>query len=155
MRPHSLTTYGFWLLLGFAGGMLVSDLAEPRRAYGTTSNRYEEFVMATGNSEDTQVDLVWLLDYDMATLSCISLANNGLFAGKSEVDLQNVFKGVKSPHFILVTGTLRNFTISDIVYIAETTSGRVIAVAAPKLNNQLAPIERPKVLDIMPFRDGK
>ena len=161
MKSRSISHWGFWLAVGVATGLLISDLTDPPAAHAIATSRYEDFIMATGASEFPDVDVVWVLDYTGARLICLTLNRQGKFAGKSELDLLQTFQGEEGggggrPHFMMVTGRYRTQTISDILYVIETTSGKIMAVTVPALDGAtLRPIGAPRALDVISYVDEK
>lgn len=137
MTRRSWTNSGFWLVLGLAAGMMISDLTSAQtlqaRATGSAS-RYSDDAVVTSRSFDGQIDLVWLLDYRTATLNCILMNNNGKLQAAAMLDLLEQFEldDEQKPHFMLVAGgfSVRN---TDLVYLAEVTTGQLLCVSPPNV----------------------
>ena len=92
MARRSITNVGFWVLLGLAAGMLISDLTRlPTVSAAGSADRYEDFCMVTGLSFDTEIDLLWLLDYRGARLHCIMVDRNGRLSEIAKIDLMEQF----------------------------------------------------------------
>lgn len=153
------TTVGFWLLLGFAAGMLASDITDPKTADAVTAMRYEEFCMVTGRSSDNEIDNVWILDYDYARLACITMNRNGVLGAVGTIDLREQFDLVDDarlkPRFMMVTGAYNTLGF-DLCYIAEISTGQLLAVAPPftRQRRGIRPgaIAAPEIVSRTPFR---
>jgi hypothetical protein len=128
---------GFWMVLGLASGMLLSDVLQVRKveAGGSTSLN-EEYRIATGINFETKVDAIWLLDYKTAELQCIMLdaQRPSILSSLCKIDLAEQFEipeGSRTkPKFLMVTGGYgpRN---TDVCYVAETTSGQILCIMPP------------------------
>lgn len=152
------TNTGFWLVLGLAGGMLISDLASVNtvQAKGSTS-RYEDFCMVTGRSYDNEIDLIWLLDYRTAQLHGIIMSRKGKLGRIAGLDLLEQFQldeGIQ-PHFMLVAGGFNTQNV-DLIYLAEVTTGQLLCIEPPNvLTGQRGTQEMPvRVVDRFQFRPG-
>ena len=151
---------GFYLALGVAAGLLISDLTQGQMI-GTASgsgsaSRYEDFCMVTGRSADSEVDILWLLDYRSGRLQCIILGRNGRLGAMGEIDLLQQFdmeKGSKAnPHFMMVTGR-HMVAATDVCYLAEVTSGQVLCIAPPATPARGTNfVPTPRVVDRFQFR---
>lgn len=151
MRTRSWTNYGFWLMLGVASGMLISDLTNEPALHAATTSQRDEYLIATGQSNSNDVDVVWVLDYLGARLVCISMTRQATFGGMTEIDLLEQFPKLAEdkkakPKFMMVTGQFVTQEIADLCYVAETSTGEMIAVAVPsRFDAQLRPLSPPRV----------
>ncbi len=127
---------GFWLAIGLSLGMLISNITQGQRleAGGSTSFN-EEYRMVTGTRSDTQIDVVWLLDYKAAILHCIMLDQRSYkLSGIVKLDLMEqleIPEGTKArPKFMMVTGFFSPQS-TDVCYVAETSTGQLLCVFPP------------------------
>lgn len=124
----------FWLVLGFAAGSLVEDICGPHDVHAVATSGFQENLIATGQSNQRQIENCWLLDYKQSRLLCIALNNAGGLGGFSEVDLLKEFKldaSGERPHFMMVTGRYESREIADVLYLAETTSSQMMILSIP------------------------
>lgn len=152
------TNTGFWLVLGLAAGMLISDLTNVKtvEAKGSTS-RFDDFCMVTGRSYDNEIDIVWLLDYRTAELHNIMVGRNGKLTRIASLNLieQLELKEGMQPHFMLVAGGFNTQNV-DLIYLAEVTTGQLLCVLPPNIrtgNRGNAPLPV-QVVDRFQFRPG-
>lgn len=151
------TNTGFWLVLGLAAGMLVSDLTKvPTVSAAGSADRFEDFCMVTGLSFDTEIDLLWLLDYRGARLHCIMVDRQGRLSEMAKIDLLEQFDlkegGRSRPHFMMVTG---RFAVqgTDLLYLAEVSSGQLLCIAPPfGMGRRPGQVATPRVVDRFQFR---
>lgn len=150
------TQTGFWLVLGLAGGMLISDLTQVKtvEAKGSTS-RYQDYCMVTGRSYDNEIDLLWFLDYRTAQLHGIITDRNGRLQRIAGLDLLEQFQleeGLQ-PHFMMVAGNF-NVQSTDLIYLAEITTGQVLSILPPNIRvGQRGVAAQPvRVVDRFQFR---
>lgn len=151
---------GFWLLVGFSAGMVVSNLTTSQLQASANSDRLDNYVIAVGASPNQIIDLIWILDYKMGMLNCISLNRNGAVGGNSEIDLTTAFEVGKvssaktAPKFLMVTGKYApGAQVSDLCYVADVTNGKmvVIGVQGP-YSNDGTPARPPEVVTRFNFR---
>ena len=125
---------GFWLAIGLAGGMLLSDLTRHPSVKADSSDRYEEYTMVSGASFDKEIDLIWLLDYKFGVLHALVLSRQGQIQALGKVDLVEqleIEKGNRiKPHFMMVTGRF-NTRNTDYCYLAETETGQILCIEPP------------------------
>ncbi|MFO0945435.1 MAG: hypothetical protein U1D30_05735 [Planctomycetota bacterium] len=158
MTGRSWTNGGFFLMLGVAAGMLLSDLTKtPTVSAAGAADRYEDSCMVTGLSGTNEFDFVWLLDYRGGRLHCIITTREGRLQQQGQpLDLLEQFElpegSRKKPHFMMVTGRLGTQGI-DICYLAEVTTGQLLAIVPPFIGgvraNQNPP---PRVVDRITYR---
>jgi hypothetical protein len=133
-----------WLILvglGVAGGMVISGLWPHTPLYAVATDRVDTFGMATGPL-DTDVEAVYLLDFLTGDLRAVVLGKQvgtwtGLFEANVAADLG--IDPQKNPKFLMVTGiaNLRRSGGSRLqpstamCYVAEITTGQVVAYAVP------------------------
>ena len=151
MNRQNTFAYGFWLLLGLSGGMLVSDLTDTptAAAFGATS-RYNDYVMATGRIGVSENDCIWLLDYSNAYLHSVVLNRNGVLDRVAPLDLKQLFEleGDVQPHFMMVTGTFGTRRV-DLCYVAETSTGQMLCIAPYGFRGNDSP---PYIMDKFSFQ---
>ncbi|HEV2971055.1 MAG TPA: hypothetical protein VGY55_13865 [Pirellulales bacterium] len=108
-------------------------------AHASATNSQESLILATGEV-DTAIEAVYTLDPLTGELrgAVLNPAKGG-FAGRfSYPNLAKDFEGVKNPKFLMVTGVAEmrqgyrggKFARSA-VYVAEVTSGKVVAYGVP------------------------
>ncbi|QDU60746.1 hypothetical protein Pan216_15960 [Planctomycetes bacterium Pan216] len=123
----------FLVVIGLAGGLLISDLAGPSVSFATTSDRYKNYIIVTGTTPQQTIDGVWILDYAGARLLFFTLDQQGRFLS-TELDLLQVFQmgdASEQPRFMMATGLAKTNQIQDLLYLVETTTGQLVAIAPP------------------------
>jgi hypothetical protein len=153
-----------WLALGLMAGLLASGLMPyaPLHAVGNATG--DTFAIATGPM-DEEVEAIFFLDFLTGDLRAAAL-NPRL--GRFNAFFQfNVLQAMqidvsKNPKFSMITGMLgirRGASAGwgqSVVYVAESTTGRVGAFATP-WDRSAANANKPmngalRLLDIAPFR---
>jgi hypothetical protein len=133
-----------WLVLvgmGVAGGMVLSGVLPHSPLYAVATDRMDTFGMATGPLE-AEVEAVYFLDFLTGDLRAVVLGKQpgtwtGFFQANVAADL-----GVdpqKNPKYLMVTGMnnlrrsggTRQMPSTAMCYVAEITSGQVVAYAVP------------------------
>ena len=134
-----------WLAAGLIGGAVIGLLVcgywpnAPLHAYAT--DRSGSFAMATG-PVDEEFEAVYFLDFLTGDLTGLVIGRQGNgFTGSYRYNVLNDFGGLdpsKNPQFMMTTGLAnlrgRGGGVQPgigIVYIAEITTGIVVAYAAP------------------------
>ena len=150
------TAKGFWLLLGLAAGMIVADLTNLPSAHAVASNSRDDNLIATGSTEQTEIEAVWLLDYGQAKLFYITMGPQGTYAGMTSMDLIQAFElddaQGEQPHFMMVTGRFQTRGLSDLLYLAETNSQKMLVITVPTSNPRtFAPVGEPRVVASVPY----
>jgi hypothetical protein len=125
------------LLIGICLGGFLPHI--PLHAVAT--DRSDTYIIATGLL-DSDVEAVYFLD--CLTGDLMAAVPGKSTGGFTALYRCNVLKDLqvdpaKNPHFLMVTGladlrtgsSYRAFSGFSIVYVAETTSGKVVAYAAP------------------------
>ncbi|MGW8258260.1 MAG: hypothetical protein ACWGMZ_12295 [Thermoguttaceae bacterium] len=150
------------LLLGLClGGVLPHT---PLHAVAT--DRSESYLIATGLL-DSDVEAVFLLDCLTGDLTAAVLGKNT--GGFTSLFRYNVLKDLqvdqsKNPHFLMVTGLVdlrggyrNNYGGASVVYVAETTGGRIAAYAVPwdraRWNSHVPVQDMLRLVGIMPVRN--
>ena len=157
MAAKSWTSTGFWLALGLAGGMLIADLTNvPTLEAGANTSRYKEDAIVAGASNNGDIDYIWLLDYGLATVQCISMNRNGTLGGLAAFDLTEPLKeelAAGEPHFMMITGKFVAQEIADVLYLFETNSHQVLVIAAPiRIDPNGVPLSSPRLLAKFSYR---
>lgn len=103
-------------------------IGQPRPVGAASSDRYQDFVMATGAvslNPRVQTDGVWLLDYKAGKLlGTVIDKTQGKIVGWAEVDLRTEF-GIAAQadvHFMMTTGYITQG--QSALYMAETSTGQ-------------------------------
>jgi len=127
---------GVWTIVGVAIGFGVSLLFQPQPITATaTSAGSEGTVIATGQSQNSAVEYLWLLD-DRGMLTCFLMGAQGRTVSSPPLDVKQAIKGKggKKGKYAMVTGryTLGG-QISDVLYLTESTSN---AVAVFSMTNE-------------------
>ena len=125
---------GMGTLLGLAVGAGVGVIAtmfflgSPRPVGAASSDRYGEYVMATGAvsiNPRVQTDGVWMLDYRSGKLlGTVIDKTQGKIVGWAEVDLTAEFnvKAFQDVHFMMTTGYVTQG--QSALYVAEVSTGK-------------------------------
>src|SRR4051794_10350097 len=96
--------------LGLGVAATVCYLGQPRPARAASSDRFQDYVMATGAvtvKPGVQTDGVWMLDYRSGKLlGSVIDRYQGKIVGWAEVDLTKQFevKPLQDVHFMMTTG---------------------------------------------------
>lgn len=156
MRPLNWTTYGFWLAIGLALGMLVSNVTAPRAAMADSASSHGEYCMVSGASFDKEIDLIWLLDYKYAYLHCIVLNRSGQLNTLGQINLKEqlqIEEGQRiKPHFMMVTGRF-NTRGTDYCYLTEIETGQILCIEPPNVAGaQRGQAQIPRVVSRFRFR---
>ncbi len=126
----------FTLLTGICLGAFLPHI--PLHAVAT--DRTDTYIIATGLL-DSDVEAVFFLD--CLTGDLFAAVPGKATGGFTALYRYNVLKDLqvdpaKNPHFLMVTGladlrtgSYRAYSGSSVVYVAETTSGKVVAYAVP------------------------
>jgi hypothetical protein len=108
--------------------------------HGVATDRTETYIIATGFL-DSDVEAVFFLDCLTGDLlaAVLGKATGGFTAFYRYNVLQDLqVDPTKNPHFLMVTGLAdlrtggnRTYTGASVVYVAETTTGKIAAYAVP------------------------
>lgn len=153
----SWTAKAFWVVLGLAGGLLIGDLVNSRQAQAVATHSQGDFIIATGSSNQREIEGVWLLDYAAAKLFYLQMNAQGGFGGSTELDLLRAFEinaaRGDEPHFAMVTGRFEAQNVADVLYLAETSTQKILAIRVPDQMNPTtgAPIGPPQVIAAIPY----
>lgn len=157
MQRRNWTTYGFWLAIGLALGMLAANMTSPTPALADSASSYGEYCMVSGASFDREIDLVWLLDYKYAYLHCIVMNRSGQLNTLGKINLVEQFqleegKRIK-PHFMMVTGRF-NTRGTDYCYLTEIETGQILCIEPPNTASGARPgqAQIPRVVSRFRFR---
>lgn len=155
-----------WLLLGVAGGVVATRWSMPAPLHAVASDHGQSFALATG-ALDEEIEAVYFLDFTTGelkanVLSLITRRFYGSFYANVIQDLK--IDVTRNPQFAIVTGNA-SFRPgagvvqpgNSIVYVAELTSGKLAAYAAPwprNLANTGVPIKSARLvlLDVKQVR---
>ena len=99
---------GVWTIVGVAIGFGVSLLFQPQPIAATaTSAGSEGTVIATGQSQNSAVEYLWLLD-DRGMLTCFLMGAQGRTVNSPPLDVKQAIKGKggKKGKYAMVTGPL-------------------------------------------------
>jgi hypothetical protein len=116
----------FGVVVGLVAAMFY--LGQPRPAGAATTDRYEDYIMATGAvsiNPRVQTDGVWLLDYRSGKLlGTVIDKTQGKIVGFAEVDLTSEFNLTpkQDVHFLMTTGYVTQG--QSALYLAETATGK-------------------------------
>jgi hypothetical protein len=109
-------------------------------AHATATNGQESLIIATGEAVDPSIEAVYTLDTLTGELrgSVLSPARGVFTIRYTYPSVAKDFDGVKNPRFLMVTGVAEmrqgyrgGKLCRSVVYVAEATSGKVVAYAAP------------------------
>jgi hypothetical protein len=131
---------GFLPLVTLLIGIVLGGFLPHIPLHAVATDRAETYLIATGLL-DTDVEAVYFLDCLTGDLfAAVPGKTSGGFTGMYRY---NVLKDLqidlaKNPHFLMVTGladlrstTSRGYGGASVVYVAETTTGKVVAYAIP------------------------
>lgn len=117
------------LLLGIILGVFAAwTLGGPGRQLIAANDRHQDFVMCTGAAGVTprsQLDGVWLLDYNQGKLLATIVDRSvGKTVGFAELDLLKEFgfSPNQRVHFMMTTGNIASGQAA--LYLVETASGK-------------------------------
>ena len=155
-KPNGSRT--LWLIVGLIAGIGLAYVWPRERAFASTSDRDNQFAMATcpvsggvGLASD-QLEGIFVLDFLTGSLKGGALhRQTGKFTAFYFRDLAKDFKvnPQADPHYAFVTGAAQlngsggvTFA-SGVVYVGELTSGQIRAYAFPwrESNTVLPPIQ--------------
>jgi hypothetical protein len=133
-----------WLVavvIGLLGGLALSGFWPHTPLYAVATDRIDTFGMATG-PVDAEVEAVYFLDFLTGDLKAVVLGKQlgtwtGFFQANVSADLG--IDARQNPKFLMVTGMCslrrgggsRQQPSSAMCYVAEITSGKVVAYAIP------------------------
>jgi hypothetical protein len=133
--------------VGIGVAAAVYAVGQPKPAEAASSDRYQDYVMATGAvslNPRVQSDGVWLLDYRSGKLlGTVIDKSQGKIVGWAEVDLVGEFEIAPRAdvHFMMTTGYITQG--QSALYVAETTTGKFgVYTMGPGLNGNGVTIRR-------------
>jgi hypothetical protein len=160
------TNRGLWLLVGLAVGFVVGGLWPDSPLHAVATAQQDSFAIAT-SPVDGSSEAVFFLDFLTGDLKAAVLSpQNGKFLSFFSYNILNDL-GVdttKEPKYLMVTG-VNDFKrtagtaqlASCVVYVAEVTSGKVVAYGLPwskQRSTDLRPFEASLIpLDVAQFRN--
>lgn len=122
------------LAAGCIVGATCVAISRPNEAAAElATSGIEENHMAVGNISDQNI--VWVLDYAAATLSCTPFSREGRFLPTAQLDLQAELKQEGGrlkgkPHFMMTPGTNVRTSFDDVVFITEINSAKLLCIHA-------------------------
>ena len=147
------------MAVGVAIGLRTSSLVPEREVHAVATHGVENFAICTGPMDDS-VEAIFFLDFLTGDLKAAALNINthtftALYHRNILNDLENA--EVKNPRYLMVTGTadLRRGASAtqigqSVVYVAEITSGQVMAYGLPWVPSRQARVQ-PSKLPIVPI----
>lgn len=154
-----------WLAAGLVIGVAAAGFLPHAPLHAVATDSVDNFAIATG-ALDEELEAIFFLDFLTGSLKCAVLSTStGRFNSAFETSVLEDL-GVKpnqNPKFMMVTGNagLRRTggqmqPGNSVVYVAETSSGRVAAYAVPwtrGLANGVVPFKGSLYrLDVLQFR---
>jgi hypothetical protein len=137
--PQSAKPRYFWITLGVIAGLGIANFWPHEQALAEVSDRDAQFGLCTANVNLIDpIEGVFVLDFLTATLKgAIIHRQSGKFLYFYERNLATDFElgNKKDPKFAFVTGTAQlnargaGAPASSLVYVAELTTGKLIAYA--------------------------
>jgi len=119
---------GVWAFLGAAVGFGASAFLQTQPvAAVATSGGTEGTIIATGMSQNTSLELLWMLD-DKGMLTAFLMGAQGRTVAAPAVDVKQKLraKGGKKGKYAMVTGRYQvQGQISDVLYVTEASSNQV------------------------------
>jgi hypothetical protein len=154
-----------WLVVGLILGLGLGGFLPHAPLHASATDHTDNFILATG-LVDNQLEAVFILDSLTGSLKCAVLSTaTGKFTSAFETSVLDDLgvKADQNPKFMMVTGAavlrrqVGNFQPGrSVVYVTETTTGRVAAYAVPwsgGLATSLAPFKGQLFrLDVLQFR---
>jgi hypothetical protein len=147
-------------------GLCLGGFLPHTPLHAVATDRTETYIIATGLL-DSDVEAVFFLDCLTGDLLCAVLGKST--GGFTSVYRYNVLQDLqvdpsKNPHFLMVTGLAdfrsgnnRNYGGATVVYVAETTVGKIAAYAVPwdraRWNAHTASQDVLRPVGIMSFRN--
>ena len=129
-----------WLVVGVVLGLSFAGYWPQTPLYATATDRADSVAIATGPLE-SGIEALYILDFLTGDLKAVVLGRVGKFQGLYTYNILSDF-GVdltKNPRFAMVTGmadirpqagaSVR--PSASVLYVAETTTGKVAAYAIP------------------------
>jgi hypothetical protein len=131
---------GIGIGLGMLAALLMSGVWPQTPLHASATDRSETFAMASGYV-DEDVEGVYFLDFYTGELNAVVMgrqSNHFTAYFKANVNADLGIDPAKNPRFMMITGMAdlrragsRIQTSRAMVYVAEITSGKVIAYAIP------------------------
>ncbi len=154
-----------WLVAGLLIGLAVGGFLPHAPLHAVATDHTDNFAIATGLVDD-ELEALFLLDFVTGSLKCAVLSTStGKFTSLFETSVMDDLglKANQNAKFLMVTGAagLRRQggqmqPGNSVVYVADTTSGRVVAYAVPwtrGLATSVMPFKGQLFrLDMWPFR---
>jgi hypothetical protein len=154
-----------WTVVGLVSGLVLGGLLPHAPLHATATDHSDNFAIATGTVDD-ELEALFILDFLTGSLKCAVLSTStGKFTSAFEASVLDDLgvKANQNPKFMMVTGSagLRRQggnlqPGNSVVYVAETTSGRVAAYAVPWTRGQANAVVPFKGvlyrLDVLQFR---
>ncbi|HEY4307959.1 MAG TPA: hypothetical protein VGN12_00780 [Pirellulales bacterium] len=129
-----------WLILVLLVGVGLGALVPRAPLHAVATDHTDNFAIATGPVDD-ELEALFLLDFLTGSLKCAVLSTStGKFNSAFETSVMDDLglKANQNPKFMMVTGAagLRRQggqmqPGNAVVYVADTSSGRVVAYAVP------------------------
>jgi hypothetical protein len=127
--------------IGVVAGLVLGGFWPYSPLHAVSTDRIDTFAIATG-PVDNEVEAVYILDFLTGELGAVVLGNqvgtwNGFFKGSVTADL--MINPQKNPKYLMVTGRAnlrhtggtRAQPSTAVCYVAEVTSGKIVAYAIP------------------------
>ena len=154
-----------WLAVGLVVGVIAGGLLPHAPLHATATDHTDNFAIATGLVDD-ELEALFILDFLTGSLKCAVLSTStGKFTSAFETSVMDDLgvKASQNPKFMMVTGQagLRRQggnlqPGNSVVYVAETSTGRVAAYAIPWTRGQANAVVPFKGvlyrLDVLQFR---
>ncbi len=123
---------GFFMAVGVAGGLGIAMVLQPARLDAATSmGATEGCLLATGRSNNQNVDMLWALD-EKGLLTCLVFTVNGRLAAAPQLNLAEALGkrgGAKKPKLAMVTGRFEAAgQNADVLYVMDSTSNKLAMV---------------------------
>jgi hypothetical protein len=165
MAPSFVQSRTLWVVVALIVGLGLGGFLPHARLHAVATDHTDNFAMATGLVDD-ELEAVFILDFLTGSLKCAVLSTStGKFTSAFETSVLDDLgvKANQNPKFMMVTGAagLRRQggqmqPGNSVVYVAETTSGRIAAYAVPwtrGLATSVMPFKGTLYrLDALPFR---
>jgi len=140
MSPSLLRSPALWLVSGLVLGLACGGFLPQAPLHAVATDHTDNFAIATGAVDD-ELEAIYFLDFLTGSLKCAVLSTStGKFTSAFEALVLDDLgvKANQNPKFMMVTGAagLRRQggqmqPGNSVVYVAETTTGRVAAYAVP------------------------
>lgn len=163
VTPRTIDHRAVWLLTGFLAGLGLAAFWPAEEIQAVATDRDQKFAITTVEVFPTAPEAVFVLDFLTGRLTGALLnPQSGLFTNFYFRNIAADFNNAKGKYALIPgQGVLQSAggatSSAGVLYIAEMTSGKVVAYRFP-YRNSVEPIDQVFPLEpfaSFPFREGK